>query len=435
MEGFGVTDNNSWQPPAGPAVPPQTPPAQPFAPPVAPGYAQPQPTGQPPYGQPQYGQPQYGQPQQQYRAPQPGYGQAPGWVPPPKPGLIPLRPIAFGTMLGASFQVMRRNPRPTFGVALLLSLLSYGLLALAVGAVVFASFERVNSASSENFDDVFAGAVGLAVLAALVPLLISVIVTAIMQGIISLEVARSTIGEKLRFSGLWRLARGRIWALIGWSLLTSAVLYGAIILVAVIATLIGILGGAVGIAIAILVGLGAGLALVVLGAWLFTKLSLVPSILLLERRKLPAAITRSWSLTTGYFWKTLGVQLLVGAIVSAASQVISAPIGFIGGIAGSLLNPNGDPDAEIGFLIILTAISGLISVLFQAITIVAMSSVTSLIYIDIRMRKEGLDLELARFVEARQAGDTSVVNPYATADVTSNSSGTTGPAAGGSSWA
>ena len=425
-----MTDNNSWQPPAGPPAEPTPPAPQPFVPPVAPAF--PPPAHQQPFAPPQ--QP-FAPPQQsQYGQPQAGFGQAPGWVPPPKPGLIPLRPLAFGTLLGASFQVMRRNPRPTFGVALVLSLISYALLAAAVGGVVFASFDRVNSAAPDDFDDVFAGAVGLGILAALIPLLLSVVLTAVMQGIVSLEVARSTVGEKLRFRGLWRLARGRIGALIGWAVLTSVVVYGAIILVAIVATLIGILGGAVGILIAVLVGLASGLALVVVGAWLFTKLSLVPTILLLERRTLPAAIKRSWSLTNGYFWKTLGVQLLVGAIVSAASQVISTPVGFIGGLAGSLLNPNGDPEGEVGFLVLLTVISGLIGVVFQAITIVTMSAVSSLIYVDIRMRKEGLDLELARFVEARQAGDTSVENPYATADVTSTSYLATPPPADGSPW-
>ena len=31
------------------------------------------------------------------------------------------------------------------------------------------------------------------------------------------------------------------------------------------------------------------------------------------------------------------------------------------------------------------------------------------------MRKEGLDLDLTRFVEARQTGDIGVANPYLTA--------------------
>jgi len=61
-----------------------------------------------------------------------------------------------------------------------------------------------------------------------------------------------------------------------------------------------------------------------------------------------------------------------------------------------------------------------ISVVFGAIALVAQSATPALLYIDIRMRKEGLDLELLRFVEARQTGDTSVVDPYL---VTSTRSG------------
>ncbi len=56
------------------------------------------------------------------------------------------------------------------------------------------------------------------------------------------------------------------------------------------------------------------------------------------------------------------------------------------------------------------------------------SSATALIYIDLRMRKEGLDVELVRFVEARQAGDASVPDPYLLR------SGEHVPAAAGSPW-
>jgi hypothetical protein len=42
------------------------------------------------------------------------------------------------------------------------------------------------------------------------------------------------------------------------------------------------------------------------------------------------------------------------------------------------------------------------------------ASSTALIYIDLRMRKEALDLQLIRFVEARQVGDDSITDPYAT---------------------
>ena len=42
----------------------------------------------------------------------------------------------------------------------------------------------------------------------------------------------------------------------------------------------------------------------------------------------------------------------------------------------------------------------LIGLVLGAVAAVVQSAATALIYIDLRMRKEGLDLELARFVES-----------------------------------
>jgi len=475
-----VTDNNSWQPPAAEpasehtAAPPQfappgaaapqppVPQAAPFppAPPLygppqpqygQPQYAQPQYSqpqyAQPQYGQPQYAQPQYGQPQyqqpqnQQPQFAQPPFGAAPygtpaaGWTPPPKPGLIPLRPLSLGTILSASFGVMRRNPRPTFGIALVITLITNVLLYGAIGGVALSGFERVSNATADEQDEIFAGSVGLAILAALIPGLLSIVTTAVMQGIIALEVARASLGEKLTFKRLWRLARGRLLPLSGWAVLQAVVVYGAIIVVAVGATLIGVFGDESAIWLAILLGILGLLAILALSVWLFTKLALVPSILMLERRTLRESIARSWSLTGGYFWKIFGIWLLVNVILYVASQIISTPLGFFAGIGGALLNPNGEQGSEDTMLLVVGLLSLLIGVVVSAVTVVAVSATTSLLYIDTRMRKEGLDIELTRFVEARQAGDAGVTNPYATADVTVTRTVAPTQPAPGSPWA
>ena len=54
------------------------------------------------------------------------------WTPPPKPGLLPLRPLGFGTLLWAPFRTLRRNPAATFGSGLVVQLVS----AIATAAVV-----------------------------------------------------------------------------------------------------------------------------------------------------------------------------------------------------------------------------------------------------------------------------------------------------------
>lgn len=397
-----MTDNTTWQPPA----PPPPAPAQPFAPPSPPlGYAPAGPPGQW-QGQTQ-GQAQWqGQPQQP--------GQGAGWTPPPKPGLIPLRPLGFGTLLGASFQVVRRNPRPTFGISLLLNGGVSLLFVAVIGGLAVFAFGRLNTANASDVDDVTAGAVGALLLASLIPLTLSVLVTAILQGIVSLEVSRGTIGEKLTVRGLWRLARGRIGALVGWSALVSGVTLVVVVAVSLVIVLVVSVGNDVAVGVAILFGVVAFLVALGLSFWLMTKLALIPSILMLERLTLGRAVARSWSLTRGYFWKTLGTQLLVSVIVQTAAQVVTVPVSFVFAFGGLLVNPNSDEAFAIGAIVLSYVVTGIISLVFSALATVTTSAVYALVYIDIRMRKEALDIDLTRFVEARQTGQAGVGNPYLT---------------------
>ena len=61
---------------------------------------------------------------------------------------------------------------------------------------------------------------------------------------------------------------------------------------------------------------------------------------------------------------------------------------------------------------VVAVLSVVITVVIQSITSVVQSATTGLIYLDLRMRKEGLDLELLRYVEAKQSGAPGVDNPY-----------------------
>ena len=374
-----MTDSTSWQPPAGaaPAAPPS-----PYASPAATPSVPPPP--------------------------------APvGWTPPPKPGLIPLRPLTLGTILSASFQVLRRNPRPTFGFSLLVTGVIYVVSLGVVGFVTFFALSRVQFAnSSDDADALAAGSVGVIILSALVPAALAVVGSAILQGVISLEVARATLGEKLRLPGLWRAAKGRIGALIGWSGILVAVVVVAITIAAVLIGLIVAFGGVVGLVAGVLLGLALGAGAIALAVWLGTKHSLVPSALMLERLPLRAAVARSWSLTKGYFWRTFGILILVSAIIYVVSSIVSTPLQLVVSFGTTFLDPNGSNGGLITGAIVIYVLTIIFGVVFGAIGAVVQAATPALLYIDIRMRKEGLDLELSRFVEARQAGDAAVQDPY-----------------------
>lgn len=419
QEGWGVTNDQDWQTPGG-AAPDAA--ASPWA---TPGVS---PSAAPPGASATNG----------WNA-----QAAPGaWTPPPKPGLIALHPLSFGTIIGSSFRVMRRNPAPTFGLSVLLN----GTVALILGvvfAVFFVSvFTRFESAAIDDQADIAAGSFGLFFLLLIVPVALSIIASGILQGILSLEVSRATLGEKLRIRGLWRLAKGRIGTLILWALLTSAVLIAfvliaGVIIIGITAAMIAfspsestaVLAGLVGVLFVFVIGL----AVVVLSVWLGTKTALTPSAIVLERLGLFAAIARSWQLTRNSFWRTFGIQVLIAVVVNVATSVITYPIQFIGSIVITLINPTAEVDASVTALVILSVVSAVLSAVVGAIGVVMLSSSLALIYIDMRMRKEGLDLELLQYVEAKQNSLPGVENPYARL---AGSRGTpTAPTVTGSPWA
>jgi len=402
----------AYPPPVPPAYPPPVPPAYP--PPAGqpaygqPGYPPPPAPGQPAYGQPAYGQPAYAEPS--YAAPGTYPPTAPGgWTPPPKPGLLPLRPLGFGTLLWAPFRTLRRNPAATFGSGLVVQLVSVVATAAVFVPFLLYTFSRVEGATADDLDAITSGTVGALLLLFLVPVGISLVASAFLQGVMVVDVATGTVGDRLGFAALWKRAAKRIGPLIGWTLLVGlALIVGVafLVLIVVLAASVSTTGLVVGIVIAVLLGLG----LAVLGAWIGVKLSLVPSVIVLEQAGIRQAVARSWRLTDGYFWRTFGVLLLVGAILNFAAQVVVQPVSIVGTLLGVVIDPTGT-GAYLTITIITTVVTTVLSLLIGAITAVVQAALVAVIYIDLRMRKEGLDLELQRFVERREAGQPSD-DPY-----------------------
>ena len=392
-----MSDDRAWQAPGapGPTAPSPGAPGSPSFSPPGPVYGPP-PTARPP-GPP----------------PPPGSGATPGWTPPPRPGLIPLRPLDLGTLLGASFRTLRRNPRPTFGVALLVQGIVSVVTLLAVGIPVFGSILRLDTAAPEDQAAIAAGTFGTFIVSTLLAVCLGIVATAWLQGIIVLEVARATLGEKLTLGGLWRHAKGRMGALIGWSAILAVVLIVAIgIIVGIIWVMVATLGD-LGVGLGVLVGILGGLALLALGIWIGTKVSLVPSALMIERRTIGESVRRSWRLTRGSFWKVFGIQLLVYVILSFASSIVTAPFSIGAPILVFFVDPTGTGSTwAIGGAVIAYVLQLIVTLVIAAITAVIQTAATALIYLDLRMRREGLDLELARFVEARQSGAQGLADPY-----------------------
>jgi hypothetical protein len=335
------------------------------------------------------------------------------WTPAPKRGIIPLHPMTFGMLLGRSFSALRHNPKVLFGFGVVIQLAVVVLSAAVMGFVFATAFARLESlsASSPDFEAIVAGTIGMSLVAGIAVGLASVAFTALMQGVVAAEIGNAALGVKASLGALWKKMIPAFWRLAGFASLSIVFVFGAMVIVFLIiaAFVAGGLGGSPeaigGLVIVVILLVLATIPLVV---WLSTKLLLVPSILVLERARFREALVRSWRLTRGRFWVAFGVTFLISVIMGFAMQVVNLPVTLLSTMLGGVIAPTGSPDPAsiMGFVFAFLAPQILLLVL-QAITIVVQSSAGTLVYLDSRMRYEGLDQALISHVERRDLGWTA----------------------------
>ncbi|MFV0374944.1 glycerophosphoryl diester phosphodiesterase membrane domain-containing protein [Microbacterium sp.] len=335
----------------------------------------------------------------------------PAWKPATRPGIIPLRPLGFGTILGRSFTALRQNPKVLLGFALPVTAATAILTFAAITGLAIFAISRVATMSpgSPDYDAVAAGSVALVVVGSVILSIAGTAVGVVVQAVVVNEVAHAAVSERMSLRRLWVRVRPVAWRIIGYALmlLTAITIAG----LAVFALLV-LAGMAIGVwvtPVIVMVILGA----VPLTLWLTVKLLLVPAVMVLEQTTIRRAVARSWTLTRGRFWVTLGVWLIVQVSFAILAQAISTPVSLGVGLFGGLLSPTGENQtaAVIGMLISLLIVQ-VIVVLIQSVAIVVSSTATALIYIDCRMRHEGLDLDLLAYVDARDDGVTDLPDPY-----------------------
>ncbi|MGN7186567.1 glycerophosphoryl diester phosphodiesterase membrane domain-containing protein [Microbacterium enclense] len=335
----------------------------------------------------------------------------PAWTPASRPGIVPLHPYGFGTILGRSFVALRHNPKVLLGFALIAQTAAYLILTAAVAGAAVASFTRLDTVApgSDDYDAILAGSIVLTAATALVLGVATGALSVIVQGVVVAEVAHAVVSEKPTLKAVWGRVKPVVWRLIGYSALT---LLATVVALGVLAGIVALLVMSV-LWLGILVGILAVLGLIVVALWLAAKLFLVPSVIILERSPVFRAIGRSWRLTRGRFWSTLGVVVVISVAFSIIAQIISIPFSLIGSLVPAILAPTGETESGALIGVIGVQIIGQFGILLvQCIALVVQSTSAVLVYVDARMRVEALDHDLQTYVEARDAGATDLDDPY-----------------------
>lgn len=323
--------------------------------------------------------------------------------PAPQPGVIPLRPLATGDVLGGAFGTFRRYWKPLIGVMAVVQ----GIGILLVAATLAVTFAVAHDRFSAVFDlapgedprgsDV--AAFFLSFVPAGVVLLVTMTVGAAMfSALCPALIQEAVLGRTVTFGSLWRRSCSRLPSVLGTVLLTALMAGGPVLVlyaicVPLIITSTDLDGSGPSAAFGLLL-LGS-LLCVPFSIWLMVRFCLAPAAAVCEGLGPVAALRRSSHLVRDGWWRVFGISLLGYVVAMAVGYGIQMPFSFVGmfGLFPTLPGA-GDPTPELsnlifGFVVYAAAmlLGGVISALFQYSF---PQLVIALLYVDQRMRKEEL---------------------------------------------
>ena len=329
-----------------------------------------------------------------------GYG-VPGhssWQPPPKPGVIPLHPLGLGELLDGAVQTLRQNPRVMLGLSAAVMAVAGVLSTVFMVAGLPRMMSALDSPGGQPTPAEIANLVGGGVASVLIPVALQVLAVVVLSGVLTLAVSEAVLGRRPTVGQVWAKARPRVLALIGLSLLTA--LLSTVAVAALVGpgiTLLAVSGTAG--AIALLVGVPAAVAMVV---WISVRLAFAAPALLLEDLGVVAAMRRSWRLVDRSWWRVLGVLLVMTIIAAVINGLLQTPFSVIGLVVATALSGDASAStAQLGPAMLLNAgITNIGGVIASTVSAPFAAAVTALLYIDLRIRREGLDVALARAAQA-----------------------------------
>jgi hypothetical protein len=316
------------------------------------------------------------------------------------PAAEPLRPWLPADLLDNAARTISENKTIMLGLPVLAA-----IALLAVQAVLTEVAVPGGLGGFFGAEDPFQQAGAALLLTYGVQLVLFTVVSSMLAGIIALAAVRSQLAHRVGPRELLRLVRPSLPALAAVGLVQSLsfiILIGGWGL-----AVIGIGSGAESTISSDVAG-GVAVVMILIGAALVLifgiRLVLAGTVVLMEGRHAPdvglyiparvgiwGALKRSWQLVKGKFWRVFGILLFAGLVVNIVSYALQYGITTLVLTVGSWADGSESSTATL-----LAAMLGVAVVLATAMTLIAslafISAVQALIYLDLRVRREGLDL-------------------------------------------
>lgn len=268
---------------------------------------------------------------------------------------IALRPLSFGEVLDTAFNLFKRN----FKTAVAVSAVIMIPLAL-LGGAASAGLAPGDLAILEDPDpapEAVLGLLGSLMGAASIGALIQTFGSLLVQAATTRLYAESYRGSVLPMGDALRYGLRRLPAMLGVTIVSSVVAF---------------------------VGL---LLCIAPGVWLYTAWAVAPAALIAEEIGPIRSLGRSFQLVKGSWWRTFGLLLVANILVTVLVSLVTAPLQIALGFGTAMSDPTAAFSG--GYLAANTIISGVVT----AVTVPFLAAVIVAIYFDLRVRKEGYDLE------------------------------------------
>lgn len=234
--------------------------------------------------------------------------------------LLPLRPLDVGDVFGGAFTILRRRFGTFLGISAVMTLLP--MVLILVGTVPFV-MTLLSAEMSRGRPDL--SSIAPLVLLLLVVVLVSLLIQLKAQAMLAQGAYETAQGAAPTVRSLITSTRGFLRRIVPAILAVAAI--ASIVSVGGTLTLIGLASAATanrnGGATAGALGVVAAVAFVLVVAWLSIKMFYWLAAAAIEQRPGFAALRRSWDLTKGAFWRTLGSYLLASLLTAAITFPVS----------------------------------------------------------------------------------------------------------------
>jgi hypothetical protein len=260
-----------------------------------------------------------------------------------------LRPLAVGEIIDVAIKIWRRH-LPTLARIVFVVVAPVQILSALVAASVTPSdpgFETVDANGEVTVDT---GALAAWLAGMLTAQLLSALAVLIASAAVVRAVSTAYLGGTPEWRESLRAVSGRLGSLI-W--------------------LACLMAGGLGLAM---------LALVVPFFWLGVSWSLAFPVLIAEGLRGTGALGRSFRLVQGRWWPTFGALVLAFMLQFFVDLVLHLPLGLLFVL---------DAESVAGL-----TVSTIVSIVSSVLTTPFMAAVLVLVYFDLRVRKEGFDLQL-----------------------------------------